>query len=79
MLRAESPSPSPVPSPTPLSDEDINGEVDQQDLNDYIHLVQQDVIPSGTFIAIHQDMTRGPQDRWYIVTRGREVGIFNSW
>jgi len=62
-LRADSPPPSPVPdSPPPDSDDDIIAEPDQQDLNDYIHLVDQDAVPDGTFLTIRQDKSRGPQD-----------------
>jgi len=79
-LCADSPPPSPVPdSPPPDSDDYVIAEAAQRDLNDYVNLVHQDAVPDGTFITIHQDKSRGPQDRWYIVTKGREVGIFNSW
>jgi len=49
------------------------------DLNIYSHLVHRDVVPADLAVSIRQDIATGPRDRWYYVTRGKEVGIFNDW
>lgn len=76
-VRFDSPPPSPVPDTPPLSPAREGGRV--KDLNIYIDLVGLESTPRGFAPSIHQDRAKGPQDRWYYVIKGRNVGVFNNW
>jgi hypothetical protein len=73
----ESPSQSPVPERPPVPpvhEVDLAG-----DLNAYAYLIALEHVPPNFTPEIRQDRASGPQDRWYYVIKGREVGVFNNW
>lgn len=67
----DSPPPSPVPEHRLLSP--------IPNLSDYVQHVKLEHVPADVTRSIHQHRATGPQDRWYCVIRGRQVGVFNNW